>query len=200
MTNAKYFLIFLLALSLTFCKSTSDKDKVVKKDEVKKDVVKKEEVKKEAVKKTFISDLLVNDSLTASSWKVKSNIQTGNVQYGDRGYTIANLPDALAGSDWIITAADSKKYFDPVLATFKINADADVFIAYDNRVTSKPEWISGWEKTTLTFQSSGANPDAVYEVFKKSFKSGSTVSLGSNGQSAGCINYMVIVKNLGAGK
>ena len=71
--------------------------------------------------------------------------------------------------------------------------DITVYLAFDNRVTALPDWVSGYEATDLTFTNSN---NVTYVVYSKDFASGETVSLGQNGQSSGCVNYTVLVKAL----
>ena len=61
----------------------------------------------------------------------------------------------------------------------------------DSRVDPLPEWLSGWEKTELTLANDG---DVTFTAYKKAVKSGDTVTLGTNGQSAYCVNYTVFAK------
>ena len=52
-----------------------------------------------------------------------------------------------------------------------------------------PDWLGDWEKTSVYFASSN---DVVFELYKKNVKEGENVILGSNGQSAYCVNYIVL--------
>ncbi len=142
---------------------------------------------------TLISDLVVNDTTNAADWSIQSNIQVGSVEYGDRTYTIAALPSTYAGSAWVRAANDSKAYTGTTLVSFKVNAAATVYVAFDDRVTTKPSWLSGWTDIGNNIVDNQSTP-VTYSVFSKMFASGSTVSLGPNGQSATCCQYYIIVK------
>jgi len=144
----------------------------------------------------LITDLVVNDQATARYWSIASNLQVGDQQYGDRAYAIVKMPAALAGSDWIRTSMDGKNFTGDVLLSFKVTADADVYIAYDDRVITKPSWFKGWVDTGEDLVNSEATP-TVYSIYKKSFPANSTVVLGPNGQSRTCGQYMVIVRRPG---
>jgi hypothetical protein len=118
--------------------------------------------------------------------------------YGDRTYVIKTLPPVYAGFDWIRTATDSKAYTGATLASFKIAANSDVLVAFDDRVTSKPAWLtSGWTDTGNNIVDSEATP-VTFSVYSKVFAANTTVSLGPNGQTSGCVLYFVIVKPTGA--
>ena len=90
----------------------------------------------------------------------------------------------------IQTACDAK-FSENDLAVFTAGADMTVYTAFDTRVDPLPEWLSDWEKTELTLANDG---DVTFAVYKKAVKSGDTVTLGKNGQSAYCVNYTVFAK------
>lgn len=146
---------------------------------------------KSEAKSRLITDLKVFSH--NMPWTVSTNIQAGALQYTDRGFYIAKLPDAYAGCDWIQTACNSKNYFQTPLATFKVTADAEVYVAFDDRVVTKPEWLKDWVDTGDDIVNTEANP-TVYSLYVKKFPANSEVVLGPNSQSSGCTQYMVLVK------
>ena len=122
----------------------------------------------------------------------------GDTIFGDRAYAIVKLPDAYVGSTWISTSADSKKYAEKVLASFKVTEDATVFVAFDDRVLNnmKPGWIASWVDTNDNIVDNGSTV-VTYSLLKKSFPANSVVELGPNtetGTGSGCIGYFIIVK------
>ncbi len=141
----------------------------------------------------LISNLEVNDTANALNWSRQSNIQVGSEQYGDRTFKIVSLPSVYAGYDWIRTANDSKAYTGTTLTTFKVNAAATVYLAFDDRVNPKPSWLGSWSDTGDNIIDNGS-PTVTYSVFSKNFALGDIVSLGPNGQEKTCCGYFVIVK------
>lgn len=139
----------------------------------------------------LIKDLYINDSENNSDWKIEYGLADGAQIYGDREYTILDIPAELKGAEYIRTACDSKNY-DNTLGTFIAGADISVYVAMDVRVNPLPEWLNSWEKTSFSFTSSN---DVVFELYKKYVKAGDNITLGSNGQSAYCVNYTVFVMN-----
>lgn len=138
---------------------------------------------------TLIKELTILDTNFGGSWSIDSDIQMNELLYGDRNVTYISLPDELIGAEYIRTACDSKNTSGN-LATFTSDSDIDVYAAVDVRVASVPEWLSDWENTGLT----AANDNNVsFNIYKKSFSSGETVTLGENGQSSGCVGYTVFV-------
>ncbi|WP_298481764.1 carbohydrate-binding protein [uncultured Ruminococcus sp.] len=136
----------------------------------------------------LINNLIVNDSENSADWSISEGMANGSLIYGDRNFTALNLPAELDGAEYIKTACDSKNYTD-TLGTFTAGADISIYTALDTRVNPVPDWLSQWEKTSLSFISSN---DVTFELYKKSVKEGETVTLGSNGQSANCVNYIVL--------
>lgn len=136
----------------------------------------------------LIQNLMINDSENSTDWAIGEGLANGSLIYGDRDFTAVNLPSELEGAEYIRTACDSKNYTD-TLGTFTAGTDISVYIAIDTRVNPIPEWLSQWEKTAISFASSN---DVTFELYKKSVVEGEKVTLGSNGQSAGCINYTVL--------
>lgn len=136
-----------------------------------------------------IKNLQILDETYASGWVLADDAKDGTLMYGDRDVTFTNLPEALNGAEYLRTACDSKNT-DADLVSFKVEQDADIYIGLDNRVTTAPAWLSDYTKTDLTF---GNSNGVTYIVYKKSLHSGDTVTLGTNGQSSGCVNYTVFV-------
>ncbi len=135
----------------------------------------------------LFKQLTVLDTAHESGWKVSKDLKTGALLYGDRDVTYITLPDSLAGAEYLVTACDSKQT-DSDLATFKAGKDMTVYVSLDNRVTTVPSWLSAYTKTAMTVQNSNS---VTFDLYKKDVKSGTLVTLGTNGQNSGCVNYTV---------
>ncbi len=135
----------------------------------------------------LFTNLLVNDSTCGSSWSIADNAQVGSLLYGDRDAVITAMPELLTGAEMIQTACDSKN-FTGDQAAFTAGADMDVYVAMDTRVTAPPAWLSDWNATVLTLTNS---KDVTFTLYKRICKQGETITLGTNGQSSGCVNYAV---------
>jgi hypothetical protein len=139
-----------------------------------------------------IANLQVADNANAADWSVRSDLQVNNQAYGDRAYTFASIPGNLVGAQWIRTANDSKFYTGAPLASFTLNAAADIYIGLDNR-TGVPAWVDdSWADTStdITTRESN-NVIQTFSVFRKRFDAG-TVTLGP--WNAPTSVYMVIVR------
>lgn len=142
---------------------------------------------------TLIKALTPQANEYSALWAIDSSLDYGDLLYTDRdNMTYTYIPDQLLGAERIVTPCDAKKISGD-LASFTANSNITVYIALDNRVTSVPSWLSGYNKTGLTVKSS---TDVVYDIYSCDFKSGEKVTLGTNGQSSSCTGYTAFVKKL----
>ncbi len=138
----------------------------------------------------YIKSLIVNDTDNAVDWSIQTNLQVGDTIYGDRTFKFVQIPQSLAGAEWIRTACDSKLYTADE-ASFAAKSDITVYVALDTRVTSIPAWFGSWTKTDESLSTDNA---VTYNIYKKDFTTGSSVVLGTNGASSSVVNYTVMVK------
>ncbi len=136
----------------------------------------------------LVQNLEVKDA-TIGSWSVVSSVNVGDLVYGDRDATYTQLPDALIGAEYIRTACDAKNSTED-LAVFEASHDGTVYVAMDERVTAAPAWLSGWTKTDMTAQNS---KNVSFVLYALDVNAGDEITLGTNGQSASCVNYTVFM-------
>jgi hypothetical protein len=141
---------------------------------------------------SIVQSLQVADTANAGAWSVQQNLQVNNTSYGDRAYTFSAVPAEVAGSTWIRTANSSKNSNANPLVTFSLAADADVYVALDNR-TGRPGWVDGsWSDTGADLtQAESATVSVGFSLYRKRFNAGQ-VSLGAWGNGGSM--YTVIVK------
>jgi hypothetical protein len=138
----------------------------------------------------LISNLVVSDSANAVYWSVRGNLQTRDRHYGDREFTISQVEGGLTGSEWIRTANNSKSYTGATLVSFRVNQNADVYVAHRDDISPKPSWMSGWTNTGHKLINSEPH---TWTLFRRTFSAGTTVSLGNNGSTHSGM-YTIIVK------
>ncbi len=141
-----------------------------------------------------IVDLQVFDTENAADWSVQSNLQEGDLVFGDRDVTYEMIPGFLVGAEYIRTACDSKSFAGD-LAAFTAGTDMNAYVCMDDRVNPTPDWLSGWTDTGEDLFNSS---DVSFSIYQAAFDQGETVTLGSNGQSGGCVNYTVMVTEKGS--
>lgn len=145
------------------------------------------EIKVDPINGTLIQNLVVEDLSTYKSWSIDDSIALGDLVFGDRDVTFASLPNEVLGAEMILTACDAKNSTEN-LAAFVAGEDMTVYVALDSRVTTVPAWLSDYTKTEMTAVN---NKDVTFVLYAREVKAGETVTLGANGQSAGCVNYVV---------
>lgn len=138
---------------------------------------------------TLIKELVVSDTENGADWQIAEGAGIGTPIFGDRDFTFTALPEVLQGAEMILTACDSKNLSaESDAATFKAGADMMVYTAVDNRVEQLPSFLTDWEKTEMTCTSSNA---VTFQIYQKKVAQDEIVTLGSNGQSYQCVNYVV---------
>lgn len=123
------------------------------------------------------SNLQVADNANAPDWSVRTDLQVNDEVYGDRAYTFLSIPGNLVGAQWIRSANDSKGYTGNPLASFALNAAADVYIAFQND-RGVPSWVDdSWTDTGAEITTREGSATRSYSVFRKRFNAGA-VTLG----------------------
>jgi len=75
-------------------------------------------------------------------------LEEGDTYYFNRAYTITIVPDEvleeIEGKEayWIKTSNDDKHNSDENQLTFQVDANVWVYLAYDRRATTPPEWVT----------------------------------------------------------
>ncbi len=139
----------------------------------------------------LIDYILLNEDSYYNSWAIDGSLEVGDQVFGDRVddklVTYATIPSELEGAEVVITSCDAKSVTG-TLGTLTASEDITLYVGLDQRVTTIPEWLSGWTETGLTAVNS---KDVVFNLYSLDVKAGESVELGENGQSSGCVNYTV---------
>ena len=134
----------------------------------------------------LITQLTVNDTENSADWSIASDMQQGAAVYGERDITITSMPENLAGAECIRTACDSK-LFAADEASFTAGTDITVYAAVDTRKADGLAWLNTWQPGMSVRTSN----DVELALYKKNYKSGETVALGTNGADNESANYIV---------
>lgn len=133
----------------------------------------------------------VLDTAYYSSWGIDNTLAVGDSLFGDRTAekcAVSELPDKLSGAELVLTPCDAKASGKDQ-AELTIAQDCTVNVGLDSRVENVPAWMSDFTKTNSVIKTTN---DVTFELYAKPVKAGEVVKLGSNGQSASCMNYIVI--------
>ncbi|SDA26480.1 pectate lyase, PelA/Pel-15E family [Ruminococcus sp. YE71] len=146
------------------------------------------EKKVEPLNGSLIQNLIVNDKQNAANWSIVSGFGNGSTIFGDRDFTVQGVPDYLNNAEVVKTACESKLYTSD-LAEFTAAKDITVYTAVDTRVSANLSWLSSWTAVGTSLTVSNGVELALY---KKDVKSGTKVTLGSNGGEKMAVNYIVL--------
>jgi hypothetical protein len=104
---------------------------------------------------------------------VPDGLVLGTKVYRDRTITYSSVPAALTGATYVETGNADKLRTGTSFVSFDLSNPATVYVAHDDRITSKPSWLSA-------FQNEGTKlvtTDAMFSVYSKKFAAGH-VTLG----------------------
>jgi cysteine-rich repeat protein len=110
-------------------------------------------------------------------------IRNGAQVYTDRGGPYATIPDTLVGARYLTTRNNNNQSIGINLINFRVNQPVTIYIAHDNRITTKPAWLRSFRDTGVTMTipglGAGTEPNGIYTLFRRTFPEG-TVNLGGN--------------------
>jgi lysophospholipase L1-like esterase len=145
----------------------------------------------------------VLENLSSANYK-QNLLEVGNNYYIDADYTLSIIPSGLAAGDiaWIMTADSDRNNTSENSLSFDVTANSTIYIGYDSRALSLPNWLADNFTPAGTFIGV-TDPDvSTLNLYKADVAAG-TVNLGGNkapGASfpAGieAANYVVIVKKI----
>src|SRR3990172_754958 len=87
-----------------------------------------------------------------------ARLDVGHKYYLDRSYTIASIPQEFNGLWWVRTKNSDKTNTATSFIELGLNQDAIIYIGYDPRAISIPNWLSpsqGWMDTGLNIGVTG---------------------------------------------
>ncbi|KCZ72292.1 nitrous oxidase accessory protein [Candidatus Methanoperedens nitroreducens] len=134
-------------------------------------------------------DLTVSN-ITVSSGKsyAPDTLAAGKLQYIDRSYTFSTVPSPYEGLRYIRTANDDKASNGSTFLEFDTISDMTVYIAHDDRISSKPSWLLSFTDTGDKLISDGGT----FSIYARNFSAGH-VELGGN-DGDGYSMYSVILR------
>ncbi len=126
---------------------------------------------------------------------VETNARDGRSAYVDADAPFARLPKELVGADWVQASKVDARYHAVDLMELSVGAEAQVFIAHDDRLPRPPWLVNGYAPTELRFEVLGQP----MSLFTRRVSAGSALTLGPNTEdtSAQAANmYLVFVTAL----
>ncbi|MBR1431544.1 carbohydrate-binding protein [Ruminococcus sp.] len=134
----------------------------------------------------LFKDVQVTEQAFPDKWAIGS-AYVGAPVFGDRDFRITQLQSGLEGAEVLMTACDAKGTTDEA-ASFTAAADMLLYVGLDSRVETPPQWLDDY----VLMRTLCTADDLSFMMYKKDIKAGEKVSLGSNGQTYKCVNYIVM--------
>lgn len=136
----------------------------------------------------------VLDTAYYSSWAMDTSLEIGDAVFGDRSAekcAVSQIPSNIQSAELILTPCDAKASGN-IQAELTAIKDVTLFVGVDSRVATVPAWLDSWTKSGMSVSTSN---DVVFDLYALELKAGETVTLGANGQSAGCMNYIILASD-----
>ena len=136
-----------------------------------------------------------NSTIDLDSKFDQTALATSMTYYTDRTYILTTVPSTYLNYEAILTPNDERANTKSSgYLTFVKSEDGVVFVAYDSRATSLPNWMSDFSDTGNRIYTS-LTSQPYLKVYQKSYAAGETVNFGGNkasGFSGGTVsNYIV---------
>jgi hypothetical protein len=118
----------------------------------------------------------------------------GSEYYIDRDYTIISQPDGFENYTAILTANDDKSVVNDSFLTFDLLTDATLYLAYDRRASTLPEWAisAGFTATGLEVVWTTDTNMGYFNLYAADFGLGAVQFGGNEGaKTEASSNYIV---------
>jgi hypothetical protein len=110
----------------------------------------------------------------------ETTMNSGITYYTDRSYTLTKVPSYYGGMETILTPNDDRNRADAAdYLTFKMPYDGVVYVAFDCRAISEPNWMDGFIDTGDVIKTSLSTQPCL-KIYRKTFVEGACVNFGAN--------------------
>lgn len=145
---------------------------------------------------------VIGNCLLNSKFEEKT-LAEGETYYTDRDYILNSVPTQYLGMEMIGTPNDERNLTTTSsYMTFKMPEDGAVYIAYDSRAISEPDWMNGFIDTGDIIKTSLSSQPAL-KIYSKSYDAGDCINFGANkaqGFTGDTIsNYIVFYRKVNEG-
>ncbi len=125
---------------------------------------------------------------------IAHGLEPGVRQFMDRPLRWARVPAALIGATYIQTANDDKLSRGPGFLRIESERPLRVYVAMDNRIGRKPDWLASFERTDLELRSDDISTRG-FALYAREFPAG-VMELGGNEAENGnrCMYGVVLVE------
>jgi len=116
-----------------------------------------------------------------------NSLTVGEKTFTDRDITYTSIPTDYLNYKVLQTANDDKASSGNAFVSFDISAATTIYVGHDQRLTSKPAWLSSWSNTNAVISTN----DATYSIFKKDVTT-SSVEVGGNEGASGSMYFVFL--------
>jgi len=129
-----------------------------------------------------------SDSVYGEPWKIVANLKPGDVGWkaspsAGSVAVVGKVPELVRGCDWIMADNASPAHTGEVLLEFTVTDQATVYVAHDEKLAKKPDWLADWKDTGESLQGGFLGNERSFRLYEKPFPQGATVKLSPNGPS-----------------
>jgi DNA-binding beta-propeller fold protein YncE len=129
---------------------------------------------------------------STSVYKISRTITRNMIFRSDRNYILEEVIEPFTDAEIILSANDDKAITDENFLTLGISEKGIVYVGYDPRAASIPNWLKTWTKTNFVLKTSEVD----FIIYQKEVSQG-TLVLGGNlaaGAVGSASNYVIIGK------
>ena len=117
-----------------------------------------------------------------------------SVYIDDSAFMFSEVPEAIIGATYIRTENGDKFVEGEEFISFSSPQPVTVYVAHDDRYTTKPSWLDDFVRTGLDVVIDPVGGlDATASLFRKEFRANTTIVLGGNHTAEGGNNVMYSV-------
>jgi hypothetical protein len=112
----------------------------------------------------------------------ETSITVGERYYADRSYTITGGVPSWMVDRTLIQTPNDERFNNAASGYLRFTTPVSwwVYVLFDSRASSKPDWLNGWEHRSQYKIYTSLKPQPYLEVWRKYFNAGQCVNLGGN--------------------
>jgi pectate lyase len=152
----------------------------------------------------MFDSLMVFDVTNAENWNIRNGLKQGDVVFGDRNFSLAEIPQDLQGSEWIQTSMNSRTNISlDHYASFRAKTNGVLYVAHADRVSVKPAWLNSYTRTNHNIVvQENVSTLRTLTLYEKPFATGDKIFTENNSAdgTASSLMYLMIFSDRSIGE
>jgi hypothetical protein len=152
----------------------------------------------------MFDSLMVFDVTNAENWNIRNGLKQGDVVFGDRNFSLAEIPQDLQGSEWIQTSMNSRTNISlDHYASFRAKTNGVLYVAHADRVSVKPAWLNSYTRTNHSIVvQENVSTQRTLTLYEKPFATGDKIFTENNSAdgTASSLMYLMIFSDRSIGE